>query len=147
VYGASTLATEILRNRFYHRFLHDFFLVFGALALLLTALGLFGVINFANAARRRELGVRLALGASPARIAGHTLFPAVGSVVAPAIPGLFLGIALGTGMRRFLVDVSPGDMQVAIGALLVVLAAGCLSVAVPSLRAARLDPSEVLRTD
>ena len=120
---------------------------FGALGLLLAAVGLYGVVSHAVARRRREFGIRIALGATAAAITGLAL----GRGAALTTLGLALGAAVAAGAARltagFLVDVSPTDPVVyaVVGFLLAGTAlAACL---VPSRRAAKADPLATLRAD
>jgi ABC-type antimicrobial peptide transport system permease subunit len=118
---------------------------FGAVALFLASLGVYSVVSFVIAARRRELGVRLAVGASSgsirALVVGHGLRLAGWGIVA----GLLLSVALGQLIANLLVGVSSVDV-VALGSvtllLLVVTVAASL---VPALRASRLDVIRALR--
>jgi predicted permease len=118
-----------------------------AIALGLAGLGVWGVAAQSVNQRTREIGVRVALGASAGEvgrlIAGQGLLPIAGGVAI----GLAAGLALGRLMRSILFQVSPADpitIAATIGVLLVV---GCLATIGPALRAARLDPLVALRTD
>ncbi|HET9315264.1 MAG TPA: ADOP family duplicated permease [Vicinamibacteria bacterium] len=116
-------------------------------ALLLGAVGLYGVMAYQVSRRTREIGVRMALGASPRRVAAWTLRRAL------AIAGA--GLALGTLaawpasrlLRGLLFAVSPGDPGVLAAAVLVMLAT-CLGASLaPAWRAARVEPAAALRHD
>jgi putative ABC transport system permease protein len=121
-------------------------LTFAAAGLILASLGLYGVLSFVLAADRREIGVRLALGAPRGRVAGMI----VARGLRVAATGLLIGLPLGVAVSMVLVRVFP-DARVEFGILTVatavILAAGLLATAVPALRAMRLDPLEALRTD
>ncbi len=120
---------------------------FSALALVLAAVGIYGVMSQSVEQRTREIGVRMALGASRE----HILRLIVGRTVAIAVTGVILGVALAIpsmrGLTALLYQVSPGDP-----AVLVVLASLLLAVAVfagymPARRATRVDPLSTLRAD
>jgi predicted permease len=118
--------------------------VFGVVAALLAAVGIYGLIAYSVAQRRRELGVRLALGASAARVV--RLVAGEGLLLAGAGVALGLGAALvlGRSMATMLYGVSATD-PVTFAAIAVVAALTALSASiVPALRAGRIDPSRSL---
>ncbi len=119
----------------------------GLLALLLSAIGVYGVGAFAVTSRTREIGVRMAMGATRERVLRSVL----GDAVRLAVPGLVVGglLAVGTGaaMRSFLFGLSPVDpvsLGAAAGVLFLVVLVASL---VPARRAARIDPMEALRSE
>ena len=120
---------------------------FAALALLLSALGLFGLVSYSAAMRRREIGIRIALGASPrdvfARIAG-------GGVRLVAL-GLALGAAVSLAASRLvaglLFEVQPTDPYTYAAIAAVMLATGFVAGAIPARRAARVDAASALRSE
>ena len=118
---------------------------FGALALLLAAIGLYGIVAQAVRARQAEIGLRLALGARPrgiVRLIFHRVFVLV-------IAGLTLGVISSLWAARFvgplLFDVEPRDPATFAAAAAVLVGAGLLAAWLPARRAARLDPATVLR--
>ena len=120
---------------------------FGALALLLAAVGLYGVIAYSVSLRTREVGIRIALGAARGQVVGLVL--AQGGRLASI--GLVLGTlaSLGTGrvLASLLYGVSPFDPTAyAVAAALLALVAGAANL-VPALTAARIDPLRALRRD
>jgi putative ABC transport system permease protein len=118
---------------------------FGALALLLAGLGLYGVVAHAVSARRTEIGLRMALGAQPAGIVS-LVFRRVGVLI---VAGLALGLAGSWWAARFiaplLFQVQARDPTTFAGTAAVLVAVGVLAAWVPARRAARLDPATVLR--
>jgi predicted permease len=118
---------------------------FGALALLLAGLGLYGIVAQAVSARRTEIGVRVALGAQRAGIVGLVL-RRVGVLI---LAGLALGLAGSWWAARFiaplLFQVEPRDPAPFAGTATVLVAVGLVAAWVPALRAAQLDPVTVLR--
>ena len=118
---------------------------FGGLALLLAAVGLYGVVAHAVRARQREIGLRIALGAAPSSIL-RLVFERVGVLIAA---GLALGLAGSLWAARFvealLFQLEPRDPVTFAGAAAVLVAVGVLAAWLPAHRAARLDPVRVLR--
>jgi putative ABC transport system permease protein len=118
---------------------------FGALALLLAGLGLYGVVAQAVGARRTEFGLRMALGAQPTGIV-RLVFRRIGVLI---VAGLALGLAGSWWAARFiaplLFQVEPRDPTTFAGTAAVLVAVGVLAAWVPARRAARLDPATVLR--
>ena len=118
---------------------------FGALALLLAGLGLYGIVAQAVGARRTEIGLRMALVAQPAGIV-RLLFRRVGVFI---VAGLAVGLAGSWWAARFiaplLFQVEARDPMTFLGTAAVLVAVGVLAAWVPARRAARLDPATVLR--
>jgi predicted permease len=118
---------------------------FGGLALLLAAVGLYGVVAHAVRARQTEIGVRMALGAAPASIL-RLVFARVGLLIAA---GLGLGLAGSLWAARFLeallFELAPRDPATFTGAAVVLVAVAVVAAWLPARRAARMDPATVLR--
>jgi ABC-type antimicrobial peptide transport system permease subunit len=130
-----------------HRFDAWLFGVFGAAALLLAASGIFAVLSYAVANRTREFGVRMALGANPARVLSRVLREGMGFPVVGLVLGALAALAITRLLQSSLYEVSPQEPRVFVttALLLVIVAAGaCL---VPAWRATRTDPMEALRVD
>ncbi len=120
---------------------------FGAVALLLSAVGIYGVLAYAVTQRRREIGVRMALGASRQRVTGMVARQAGGMVLFGLVPGIAGAWAAGYAIRSFLFGVKDLDplTLAAVGVLLLVISA--LAAFVPALRAAWVNPVEMLRAE
>jgi len=120
---------------------------FGGLALLLAAVGLYGVVAHAVRARQKEIGLRIALGATPSSIL-RIVFESVGLLIAA---GLALGVAGSLWAARFvealLFQLAPRDPATFGGAAAVLVAVGVVAAWLPAYRAARIDPVAALRTD
>lgn len=116
-------------------------------ALLLSALGLYGVIAFLVARRTREIGVRIALGATPTRVAGTLVGSGLVAVCAGIAIGLVGAWALTHMMSAWLVGVTPGDVPALGIAAGLVLVASLVACAIPARRAARIDPAISLRAE
>jgi ABC-type antimicrobial peptide transport system permease subunit len=120
---------------------------FGGLALLLAAVGLFGIVSHGVRARQMEIGLRVALGAAPASIV-RLVFRRVGLLIAA---GLGLGLAGSLWAARFvealLFRQEPRDPMTFTAAAAVLVGVGVLAAWLPARRAARIDPVAALRTD
>ena len=121
--------------------------IFAGLALLLAAVGIYGVISYSVAQRQREVGIRMALGARP----GHVLLLIVRQGMRPALLGLVAGIfaaaVLTRYMRSLLFQVSTNDPLVFIGVALVLALVAAVACFLPARRAAHLDPVVTLRSE
>jgi ABC-type antimicrobial peptide transport system permease subunit len=120
----------------------------GVLGLVLACVGLYGVVTFLFSRRSHEIGIRMAVGASPARVLGMVLREATFLVV----PGLALGMGLAVLLTPLLASpafdfVTPGDPLVLTVAPVVMTSVCLLAVMLPARRAARVDPTLALRHD
>jgi predicted permease len=121
--------------------------IFAGVALLLAAVGLYGVLAYSVAQRRREIGVRLALGAQPKQILRQFLglglrFLAIGLPL-----GLISATLVGRAMAGLLFGIGPADPVVLGGTTAVLTAVTVFACLLPARRAARVSPSEALRGD
>jgi ABC-type antimicrobial peptide transport system permease subunit len=118
---------------------------FGAAALLLAAVGLYGIIAYSVSLRTRELGVRMALGASPRQVLGLMLRQGGGLALIGILLGGVAALGVGQVLASLLYGVSPFDpiaFAAAAGILLLVALAANL---IPAISAARIDPLRALR--
>ena len=118
---------------------------FGALALLLVSVGLYGVIAYGVQRRTREIGIRMSLGAEPGMVMRMVLRDCLGMVVAGATIGFPLGLWLSKLVASQLFGVSPGDPITMATATLLMLAVAALAGYLPARRASRVDPMVALR--
>ncbi len=121
--------------------------VFSVVALVLAALGVFGLISYAVSRRRHEMGVRIALGARPrdlTRLVVRRGFALVGSGL---LLGVFGAVAMGRFLEGLLFETSLFDPGVLIGVALLLALIGALASWAPARRASRLDPVTALRDD
>ena len=120
----------------------------GTVALALSATGLYAVLSYIVALRRREIGVRLAIGAPPSRIVTLVVRQALKLVLAGMVCGLALAVPMAFAMRAtFVAKVTAADPMVFLPTISVLLAVGILAAAVPALRASRIDPIATLRQE
>ncbi|HEY6372931.1 MAG TPA: FtsX-like permease family protein, partial [Candidatus Sulfotelmatobacter sp.] len=119
--------------------------MFGAIALLLAVIGLYGVRVFTVARRTREIGVRMALGASSAETQRMILREGLSVTAIGLGCGLLLALAIGQVLTRFLYDVQPVDAAVLSVAILLLTVVSMLACYIPARKAARVDPMVALR--
>lgn len=116
----------------------------GGLALLVAAIGLYGIVSFSVAARRRELGIRISVGAEPDRLVGMMLKAGLTLLAA----GLAIGIALAVFLTRIVRNLAHGveafDPLILAGVVLLLTGVAALAAYVPAKRASRVDPVSVL---
>ena len=142
-----TLSATIAHNLAAERFLGTLAAAAAVLATALAALGLFGIVTYALSRRRRELGLRLALGAQPLRLARMLL----GQVGRLGTIGILVGAGLAVVMGRFaqamLFGVGGSDPLTLVVAATALLVVGALATALPALRVRRIDPAVALRDE
>jgi putative ABC transport system permease protein len=122
-----------------------FFGVLGTFALVLTALGIYGVPSLLVRSRTREIGLRVALGASPRAVASLVMSHAMTWTGVGAAVGLALAVLLTRFLTALLYGTSPTDMWVFAGVVLLLVAVAGAAALVPAVRASRLDPLAPLR--
>jgi predicted permease len=118
---------------------------FGGLALLLAALGLYGVTSYAVSRRRTEIGIRLALGADPRGVIGMVLKRVAILVLTGVAIGAGASLWAGRFIATLLYGLQPRDPVTFAAAALVLAAIGALAGFIPAARASRIDPAKVLR--
>jgi putative ABC transport system permease protein len=121
--------------------------VFAALALLLSTVGLYGVISFAVGRRTREIGIRVAIGASRAEVIGLVLDESFRPVIAGLAIGLAAALLLGRFVAALLFQVQPADPWVLAAVAIATASAALTACWLPLRRALRVDPLEALRCD
>jgi len=143
-YSMKQVRTQRLTDR---RLPMQLMAAFALLALVLAAVGVYGVMAYSVAARTREIGVRVALGAQPRNVFGMVVRQGMGAAAAGLTLGLLGAAALGRVLTSLLYGVKPTDVFTFVGVagvLLAVVLAACL---VPARRAVRVDPLEALRSE
>jgi len=120
---------------------------FGALAALLAAIGIYGVLSFAVEQRRREIGVRIALGADPGSVRRLVLGEVARFLLVGGLIGLPAAYVLARVVESILFGVKAADAVVFAGGALLMIAVALAAAYPPARRAARLDPLEALRSE
>jgi ABC-type antimicrobial peptide transport system permease subunit len=133
------------RQMIRERLLSALSLFFAALALALSGIGLYGVMNYSVTQQRKEIGIRMALGARSAQIVRRIALGMLGVVAVGALAGLIGGLAAGRFVQTLLFEVKATDAGMVAAPLLLLLSAGVLAALPPSIRATRIDPSKTLR--
>jgi putative ABC transport system permease protein len=121
--------------------------LFGAMALGLSMLGLYGIMAYSVARRRNEIGVRIALGAASTRVVGMVLGDVARVVAIGAVIGIAGALAAGKLVASFLYGMEASDPFVLAGATAMLVAVALLAGFIPALKASRVDPVAALRED
>lgn len=121
--------------------------LFGLIALVLTAVGLYGVIALSVGQRTRELGIRIALGAQKSRVMGLVLGRGMRLVLLGSAAGLITSLALTRVMRTLLYGVSPTDVLTLFAVVGLLAAVALLACWIPARRASQVDPMTALRAE
>jgi hypothetical protein len=137
------LATQVARPRLYATLVA----VFAGLSVLIAAVGLFGVLSYAVSRRRREIGVRAALGATPGRLAGAVVRQGLVLALAGTVVGLAAAALTARSLTSLLYQVTPYDPWIFAGVPIGLLAIAALACYLPARRAARIDPLTALRSN
>src|SRR5580658_10165758 len=145
VYGAKTLDDAVSASLEQRRFSMDIVAAFAVTALLLAALGIYGVISYIVSARTHEIGIRLALGAQRHRILQMILSQGLGLAMAGAALGLAGSVIVSHLMAGVLYGVRPTDPLTFVSVALLLIAVALLACYIPARRAIRVDPLVALR--
>ncbi len=147
IYQERTLEEAVNRSLWRPRLQGQVLGLFAVLALILASVGIYGVVSYAVAQRTRELGVRMALGATPSQVVG--LVVREGALLAGL--GVFLGLAGALALTRVLASLLYGvqvtDLAVFAGIPLILGAVAVAASWLPALRAARIDPLVAMRSE
>jgi putative ABC transport system permease protein len=147
VTALSTVEADIGESLAVRRFQALLLALFSILAVLLAAVGIFGLMAQIVVRRTQEIGLRIALGASPHEVLGLVLRQGVLLAAAGAAAGIIGALALARGLATLLFGVGPGDPVSYAGAAVVMALAVLLACSLPAWRAARVDPMVALRDD
>jgi predicted permease len=123
------------------------FMAFGALALLIAAVGLYSVVSVGVAQRRSEIGIRMALGARSGTILSLILRQGLALVFTGLAPGMAVAVAAGPFIASLLFDTSARDLATFTAVALILTATATIACTFPALRAARTSPLDALRPD
>ena len=120
---------------------------FAALAVVLSIVGVYGVVSFAVSQQTREIGIRMAVGAAARDVIGLVLWKGLWPVVAGLSVGLAAALATTRVLAKMLFDVGPADPVTFLAAVSLLFAAAIAAVLIPARRAARLDPLIAVRRE
>jgi putative ABC transport system permease protein len=147
VYGAQRLEETVSASLSQRRFSLQMVVLFALTALLLAAIGIYGVISYMVAARTHEIGVRLALGAGRRDIVGMVLRQGLRLAVAGAAVGVAGALLVARLMAGLLYGVRPSDPVTFAAVALVMIGVGALACYLPARRAVKVDPMVALRCE
>ena len=145
VYGVKTLTAQVDEIMFTDRLVTIFSLCLGLLASLLAAVGLYGVMAYVVARRTREIGIRMALGATQQNVAWMILREILGMLAAGLCVGLIAAYGIGKVVESLLFGVKASDPAVFVLAAVLLAAVALLAGWLPSRKAANVDPMVALR--
>jgi ABC-type antimicrobial peptide transport system permease subunit len=123
------------------------FTIFGALALVLAAIGLYSVISYSVAQRKHEMGVRVALGAKSGDVVGMVMSEGMRLTLVGLVIGAALAFYGAPSVEKLLYHVDARDPRVFLGVAGVLLVVAALATLAPAWRASRVDPQEALRAE
>jgi ABC-type antimicrobial peptide transport system permease subunit len=140
--------SELVRNHtLRERLLAMLALFFAAVSLLLAAVGLFGVLDFSVQQRRREIGIRMALGAQGLDVAARVTAEVFAMVFVGACVGLAAGVFSESYLETLLYQVKVTDLTMLALPSIIIFSAALLAALPPVIRAVRIDPARMLRAD
>jgi ABC-type antimicrobial peptide transport system permease subunit len=142
-----TMDSQVTDSLATERFQTLVLVAFGTAALLLAMLGIYGVLSHSVEARRQEIGVRMALGASRASVYGLTMAQAAAPVIGGLACGLFASLLAGRVIQKLLYGVQVVDPPVILTVTGVFLMSAAGAAFLPARRAASVDPMDALRAD
>jgi putative ABC transport system permease protein len=144
--GVNTMEQHVARSLSRPKVLSSLVATFGALALILAVVGIYGVMAYAVAQRTREIAIRIALGASAREVVRMVLTRAVWLSTAGILAGLALAIPASRALTGMLFEITPTDLPT-YGVVIVLLATvALLAAAIPAVRATRIDGTQALRS-
>jgi predicted permease len=147
VYAPETIAGRLAQQTARARFSGLMISAFAGLALLLAAIGIYGVVAYSVLQRRREIGIRMALGADRARVVREVARAPLVLVAAGLGLGLMAAAISGRLVQSLLFEISTLDLRAFSFGLVLLGVVGALAAAVPARRASRVEPSEALRAE
>jgi predicted permease len=145
---AETPATELREQQMrQERLLGDLLVVFGSVALALSAIGIYGMLGYLVVRRTRDIGVRMAIGASRRDVARLVLIEAVMPVGAGVFAGMLVSMVAARWLHSVIFGVSAYDARTLLAASSVIVTTALLAAAVPARRATTIDPLLALRVE
>jgi predicted permease len=147
LFDIEPMSAIVARTLFRHRFAMSLLAIFALLATVQAAAGIYGITAFDTASRRREIGLRLALGARPADVRRWVLVGGLRRSVLGLAPGLTTALALLWWGRSRWREVGVGDASLYLGVFALVTAVVIAATYLPARRAAAVDPARTLRAE
>ena len=146
-YEIKTLSEEVRSSLWSERLVAALASIFAALAALLAGIGIYGLLSYTVAQRTREIGIRVALGASSGNILGLVSWQALGMVTAGVALGLGGSLAASPWIGHLLYGVPAADARALSAAALFVTLIATAATAIPAVRALRVEPWAALRQE
>ena len=146
-YEIKTLSEEVQSSLWSERLVAALASIFAALGALLAAIGIYGLLSYTVAQRTREIGIRMALGASSGKILGLVSRQALGMVTAGVALGLAGSLAASPWISHLLYGVPPSDARALSAAALFVTLMAAAATAIPAVRAVRIEAGTALRQE
>lgn len=147
VYGVSPLNAHLSDTFAESRLRTSLLTLFALAAISLVCVGLYGTLSCFVTVRRREVALRLALGALRAQVATQFLFKGIAVAMTGCLAGLFLAACLARGLSGMLYGVSPLDVETFSLVALLILGVAALASLIPAIRASQVEPMDALRDE
>jgi predicted permease len=147
VFDFQTMRARMLDTVWQHRVSTFLFAVFALLAIALAATGIYGVLSYLVSQRKKEIGLRMALGAARHQVIGDVLRESLTVTAVGVAVGALGAAALARGLAALLFGVSAADLPTAVGAPVVLMTVAVAAAFIPAWRAARVDPAMALRSE
>ena len=145
IYSVLSMQGAIKRGTWFYKVFGTLFIVFGAAALFMASVGLYGVLSFSVSRRTQEMGIRMALGATARDVIKLVLRQGLVQLGVGLAIGLAMAFGLSNIVAFIMFDVQPRDPMVFGSIVVVITLVGLLASFVPARRATRVDPMEALR--
>jgi ABC-type antimicrobial peptide transport system permease subunit len=147
IFGIQTLQDIALNNLHTHRFSLSLFGIFASFALFLGAMGIFSVMSFTVSQRSRELGIRLAMGATPSSLSVFIMNQSARVTIPGIMIGISLALVLARVLRSLLFEVHSFDPTTYLGVAVIFMVVALIAAVVPARRAAQADPLASIRNE
>lgn len=147
VYDVNTMRTVVDRSLAQRTLVTTLIAAFGAIALLLAAVGVYGVIAYGVTQRLREFGIRVALGAPRGAVARMVVGQGISTALVGAAVGLVCALALSGALSTLVYGVAPRDLASLAGAVGAMLLVAAIASYIPARRASGVDPAVTLRNE